>query len=153
MEPTSRAQGGAAALRAAGVLAGEARQVLGPWLEALALGRPVTTWAYLLSGHGIAELPQDSPDAAVLRLNTDAVLYASGQVEEAVPGSHGAGILELERRPPGMDPGQFAGRLYASGVRLLLLQGAGPRPTTEPFRAVAGAARRRVTALGGSDVH
>ena len=130
MEPTSRAQGGAAALRAAGVdvetgvLAGEARLVVGPWLAALALGRPVISWAYLLSGEGIAELPHDSPDAGFLRLNADAVLHADGRVEEAVPGSHGAGILELGGRPPGMGAGQLAARLHASGVRLLLLQGA-----------------------------
>ncbi len=49
--------------------------------------------------------------------------------------------------------------LYRSGLRVseaLALRASdvsGPRPTTEPFRAVAGAARRRVTALGGSDVH
>jgi diaminohydroxyphosphoribosylaminopyrimidine deaminase/5-amino-6-(5-phosphoribosylamino)uracil reductase len=129
MDPTSRGEGGASVLRAAGVdvetgvLVGEAHMVLGPWLIALSLGRPLIIWPYLLSDNGITELPEEAPDAGLLRLSADAVLLANGHIQEAVPDSHGTGILELKARPPGMEPGQFAETLYSGGVRLLLLQG------------------------------
>lgn len=129
MDPTSRGDGGAAVLRASGVdvetgvLAEEARQVLGPWLTTLALRRPIIIWPYLLADQGITELPEDSPEAGLIRLSTDAVLYASGRIEESVPESHGAAILELKNWPLGMDPAELANTLYAGGVRLLLLQG------------------------------
>src|SRR5580693_936415 len=54
IDPTSRGEGGAAALRAAGVdvevgvLAGEARVVLGPWLAPLEADRPWIIWPYLI---------------------------------------------------------------------------------------------------------
>jgi len=130
IDPTSRGEGGAAVLRAAGVnvetgiLAAEARLVLGPWLTALALCRPVITWTYLLNGSGIAPLPDDAAGVDMIRLSADAVLHPDGRVEEAVPGTHGAGILELKDTSPGADPGEIAKSLYVSGVRHLLLQGA-----------------------------
>jgi diaminohydroxyphosphoribosylaminopyrimidine deaminase/5-amino-6-(5-phosphoribosylamino)uracil reductase len=130
IDPTSRGEGGAAVLRAAGVdvetgvLAEEARHVLGPWLTALALRRPVVTWACFLDGSGIVALPDDIAAADMIRLTVDAVLYADGRVEEAVPGTHGVGILELKDASPGVDPAEIAKSLYASGVRHLLLQGA-----------------------------
>src|SRR5215467_6858306 len=58
LDPTSRGEGGAAALRAAGidveagVLGDEARAVLGPWLTALVTRRPLVTWPYLVSAQG-----------------------------------------------------------------------------------------------------
>lgn len=125
IDPTSRGEGGAAALRAAGVdvevgvLADEARVVLGPWLAALTRGRPVVTWPYVISDQGIAPLPDEAQDAKALRLNTDAVLHQDGGVTEAVPGSHGTGILHLERGPG--DLVARLARLYDGGVRHLLL--------------------------------
>jgi diaminohydroxyphosphoribosylaminopyrimidine deaminase / 5-amino-6-(5-phosphoribosylamino)uracil reductase len=55
IDPTSRGEGGAAALRAAGiavetdVLRDEAQVVLGPWLTSQEVGRPEITWPYLLT--------------------------------------------------------------------------------------------------------
>jgi diaminohydroxyphosphoribosylaminopyrimidine deaminase / 5-amino-6-(5-phosphoribosylamino)uracil reductase len=127
IDPTSRGEGGAAALRAAGVdvevgvLADEARVVLGPWLTALTRRRPVVTWPYVISDQGIAPLPNQAQDAKALRLNADAVLHQDGSVTEAMPGSHGAGILHLQRGPS--DPAGLLASLYNGGVRHLLLAG------------------------------
>jgi diaminohydroxyphosphoribosylaminopyrimidine deaminase/5-amino-6-(5-phosphoribosylamino)uracil reductase len=129
IDPTSRGEGGAAVLQAAGVevetgvLAAEARPVLRSWLEALALRRPVITWPYLLTEAGIAALPENIAEAGAIRLDEDVVLHADGHVEEAVPYSHGAGILLLKDVPPGASPSETAAMLYAGGVRRLLLQG------------------------------
>src|SRR5258708_5956186 len=96
IDPTSRDGGGAAALRAAGVdvetgvLADEARVVLGSWLTALEARHPVLTWPYVISGSGITVLPDGMEDSWRLRLNADAVLRAGGSVTEAIPGSPGA---------------------------------------------------------------
>lgn len=128
-DPTSRGEGGAAALRAAGlgvetgVLAGEARVVLGPWLSALEEQRPLISWPYLISGHGIAAMPDDMAEALRLRLNADAVLRADGTLTEAVPGRHGAGILTLANVDSRAEPGAVAFSAYAGGVRHLLLEG------------------------------
>lgn len=127
IDPTSRGEGGAAMLRAAGVdvevgvLAGEARIVLGPWLTALGLSRPIVTWRYLLTLSGTEKLAADSPEAGLARLNADAILHGDGQVSEAVPGSHGAGIIDLKDVEPGATPGAFLHTLYAGGVRRLVL--------------------------------
>jgi diaminohydroxyphosphoribosylaminopyrimidine deaminase / 5-amino-6-(5-phosphoribosylamino)uracil reductase len=129
IDPTSRGEGGAAALRAAGVdvetgvLAGEARVVLGPWLTALEQQRPLITWPYLITGDGIAPLPGTTGEAQRLRLNADAVLSADGTVAEAIPGRHGAGILTLTNPATGTGPADVASALYAGGVRRLILDG------------------------------
>jgi diaminohydroxyphosphoribosylaminopyrimidine deaminase/5-amino-6-(5-phosphoribosylamino)uracil reductase len=128
-DPTSRGEGGAAALRSAGVdvevgvLADEATVVLGPWLAALMAQRPVVTWPYVISDQGIVALPDGMAEARMLRLNSDAVLHADGSVTEAIPGSHGAGMLDLTGTRPGADPAVTAASLYARGVRRLLLAG------------------------------
>ena len=63
LDPTSRSDGGAATLRAAGidveagVLADEARVILGPWLTALERQRPVITWPYVVSAGGSKRRP------------------------------------------------------------------------------------------------
>jgi diaminohydroxyphosphoribosylaminopyrimidine deaminase / 5-amino-6-(5-phosphoribosylamino)uracil reductase len=129
IDPTSRGAGGAAALRAAGlsvetgVLADEARMVLGGWLVALETGRPVITWPYLIGDQGILALSHEIEDTQVVRLNADAVLCEDGRVEEAIPGSHGKGILRLEDSPPGTDARLAAMSLYEGGVRQLVLIG------------------------------
>lgn len=129
LDPTSRGDGGAAALRAAGVdvevgvLAGEAKVVLGSWLMALEQHRPVITWPYLVSAKGITALPEGMTDAHLLWLSADAVLHGDGSVTEAVPGRHGAGILRLQDFPSGADPAGVAASLYEGGVRRLLLDG------------------------------
>jgi diaminohydroxyphosphoribosylaminopyrimidine deaminase/5-amino-6-(5-phosphoribosylamino)uracil reductase len=126
LDPTSRGEGGAAALRTAGidvevgVLADEARVVLGLWLAALTARRPVVTWPYVISDQGIRALPDDAEDARTLRLNADAVLRIDGSVAEAMPGRHGAGILHLDYQL-GSDPAHLVSSLYQGGVRHLLL--------------------------------
>jgi diaminohydroxyphosphoribosylaminopyrimidine deaminase / 5-amino-6-(5-phosphoribosylamino)uracil reductase len=138
IDPTSRGEGGAAALRAAGidvevdVLADEARAVLGPWLTALTTGRPQVTWPYVISDDGVQALPGDTPDARALRLNVDAVLHSDGSVTEAVPGSHGAGILCLDPGPKD-DPAEVLATLYRGGVRRLVI--AGDLGVAAPFLA------------------
>ena len=129
IDPTSRDGGGAAALRAAGVdvetgvLADEARVVLGSWLTALEARRPVLTWPYVISGSGIMALPDGMEDSWRLRLNADAVLRAGGSVTEAMPGSHGAGILDIKDAPADAAASAVLASLYEGGVRRLLLNG------------------------------
>jgi diaminohydroxyphosphoribosylaminopyrimidine deaminase/5-amino-6-(5-phosphoribosylamino)uracil reductase len=129
IDPTSRGEGGVAELRRAGVdvetgvLAGEAQAVLGDWLAGLRNRRPAITWPYLITGRGVEALPAATGEAQLLRLNADAVLAADGTVREAVPGSHGKGILALEDQPPGTSAAEAAAALYDGGVRRLLLGG------------------------------
>jgi len=136
IDPTSRGEGGVAELRRAGidvetgVLAGEAEIVLGDWLAGQRTWRPVITWPYLITGQGLGQLPPDTSEARQLRLNSDAVLGADGTVWEAVPGSHGKGILALQDPPLG-DGAAAAAALYDGGVRRLLLDGG--LPVAVPF--------------------
>lgn len=129
IDPTSRGEGGVVELRRAGVdvetgvLAAEARTVLGGWLAGLKNRRPVITWPYLITGQGIEALPADSSEGRLLRLNADAVLRADGTVREAVPGSHGRGILTIKDQAPGTGAVEAAASLYDGGVRHLLLDG------------------------------
>ena len=106
-----------------GVLADEARIVLGDWLAGLQNRRPVITWPYLITGHTIEALPADTNEARLLRLSADAVIGADGAVREAVPGSHGNGILALKDQAPGTNAAKSAAALYDGGVRRLLLDG------------------------------
>jgi diaminohydroxyphosphoribosylaminopyrimidine deaminase / 5-amino-6-(5-phosphoribosylamino)uracil reductase len=136
IDPTSRGEGGVTELRRAGVdvesgvLAGEAEVVLGDWLAALRNQRPVITWPYLITGEGLGQLPADTSEARLLRLNADAVLGPDATVREAVPGSHGKGILALQDPPLG-DGAEAAAGLYDGGVRRLLLDGG--LPVAVPF--------------------
>lgn len=134
VDPTSRGEGGAAKLRSAGVdvdvgvLADEARFVLGPWLDSLRTGRPYVTWAYTLTnGDPTPALDSTSPtlaaDAQLLRTQNDAVLYADDHVEEGTPHSHGRGILDLTRKPSRTGPSAVLAALHAGGVRSVLLNG------------------------------
>jgi diaminohydroxyphosphoribosylaminopyrimidine deaminase / 5-amino-6-(5-phosphoribosylamino)uracil reductase len=130
MDPTSRGDGGAAELRRAGievetgVLADEARIVLGGWLDALKSRRPFITWPYIVTQHAVVGLAARSAAEQELRLNYDAVLGADGAVREAVPYSHGKGILTLNDPETGAGAVAVAARLYDEGVRRLLLAGA-----------------------------
>lgn len=129
IDPTSRGAGGVKELRHAGVivevgvLEAEARIVLGGWLASLETRRPVITWPYLSTDHGIEALPWDIDEALELRLTADATLQADGAVREAIPGRHGAGILDLNDQSPGRSAIEAAASLYDGGVRHLLLDG------------------------------
>jgi diaminohydroxyphosphoribosylaminopyrimidine deaminase/5-amino-6-(5-phosphoribosylamino)uracil reductase len=136
IDPTSRGEGGVAELRRAGVdvetgvLVHEARIVLGDWLAGLERRRPVITWPYLITENRIEALPADAGEKLLLRLNADAVLAADGTVREAVPASHGSGILALKDQPAGTSALETAEALYDGGVCRLLLdsgyEGAAP---------------------------
>jgi diaminohydroxyphosphoribosylaminopyrimidine deaminase / 5-amino-6-(5-phosphoribosylamino)uracil reductase len=127
IDPTSRGDGGAARLRAAGVdvqvhvLDEEALVVLHPWLEALTSGRPRVRWIYEHGPDGPRECPASL--LAQLRGGADAVLSADGHVEEAVPGAHGAGAFALPTVLSGQEPESVLNALYGGGVRSLLLHG------------------------------
>ncbi len=129
IDPTSRGQGGVAQFRQAGVevetgvLAAEARLVLGDWLAGLENCRPVITWPYLITARGVEALPADTGEARLLHLNADAVLSADGSVREAIPDSHGKATLALKDNPPGTSAAEAAAALYNGGVRRLLLEG------------------------------
>ncbi len=158
IDPTSRGEGGVAELRRAsvdvetGVLAAEARIVLGDWLAGLEIRRPVITWPYLITAHGVQALPADTGQARLLYLNADAVLSADGSVREAIPDSHGKGILALKDHPPGTSAVEAAAALYDGGIRRLLLEGGHDAAT--PFLA-AGLVDRVVAYLphGSSSRH
>jgi diaminohydroxyphosphoribosylaminopyrimidine deaminase/5-amino-6-(5-phosphoribosylamino)uracil reductase len=128
IDPTSRGQGGAAALRAAGVdvemgvLADEARVVLRPWLAPLQASRPWIIWPYLIRGRRIMALPWTVPGAEDLKAGADAVLRENGQVTEAVPGSHGDGILSITDLEGGDCAAGSAARLFQGGIRRLILR-------------------------------
>ena len=129
IDPTSRGEGGVAVMLQAGVdvetdvLADEARIILGRWLSALKNRRPVITWPYLITRHGVEPAPSDMSGTRDLRLNADAVLYADGTVREAVPGTHGKDILTLKDQPHGTGAAEAVLALYNGGVRHLLLDG------------------------------
>jgi diaminohydroxyphosphoribosylaminopyrimidine deaminase/5-amino-6-(5-phosphoribosylamino)uracil reductase len=128
-DPTSRGEGGTAALRAAGVdvetgvLADEAMAVLGSWLTATTTGRPLVIWPYLISDGSASALPSDMSSLQVLHVNADAVLHEDGSVSEAVPGSHGKDILKLPMLMRPNEPGLVTTAAYQAGVRILLLSG------------------------------
>lgn len=127
LDPTSRGEGGAARLRAAGVdvetgvLDSEARIVLAPWLAALRLGRPITTWPYIASEHGFLDASGELDDVRLLALGSDVVYHTDGTVIEVTPGSHGPGVLRLPDISRAEDPRVSMTTLYAGGVRRLLL--------------------------------
>ncbi|WP_405140319.1 bifunctional diaminohydroxyphosphoribosylaminopyrimidine deaminase/5-amino-6-(5-phosphoribosylamino)uracil reductase RibD [Sphaerisporangium sp. NBC_01403] len=128
VDPTSRGEGGVAALRNAGVevevgvLADEAELVLGPWLSALRTGRPTITWSYIADVSGPASALDRMPGVMELRKGVDAVLHADGRLEEGVLGGHGAGMINIPSRIHG-DGDTALRSLYAGGVRSLLIDG------------------------------
>ncbi len=137
LDPTSRGEGGAAALRNAGVdvelgvLADEARTVLGAWLTAQKSRRPIITWPYVLSPEGLRPLLGTGAEARALRLNADVVIQAGGTISEAVSRRHGQNILDLERAQVSIDARATAAALYDGGVRQALLLGG--LDVAEPF--------------------
>jgi diaminohydroxyphosphoribosylaminopyrimidine deaminase/5-amino-6-(5-phosphoribosylamino)uracil reductase len=129
LDPTSWGDGGVAALRQAGVdvevgvLAEEARLVLGPWLGALDHRRPPVTWACYLGNDGPVTVPEISAVGGPLRARFDAVLRDGAEVAEGAPGTHGAGAFEVSTIAPGPGVDPLLGTLYRGGVRSLLLDG------------------------------
>lgn len=124
IDPTSRGEGGAVVLRAAGVdvevgvLADEARLVLGDYLTTFHTRRPIVTWAFSLGG-----APIDEPTTRELRARADVVVYPDGRTEEAVEGSHGKGVLHLPEDLVSDDADHAMKVLFEGGVRSALLLG------------------------------
>ena len=142
IDPTSRREGGVALLREAGVevevgvLANEARIVLGPWLDSLAAKRPEVT-ALLRDDKGDSHLSTE-------RCTVDAVILRSGEIEEGVAGSHGEGALDLPPANVSGPPSKILSNLYQGGTRSVLLDA--DRNMIELFRA-AGCLDRVVAYL------
>ncbi|MYQ44377.1 bifunctional diaminohydroxyphosphoribosylaminopyrimidine deaminase/5-amino-6-(5-phosphoribosylamino)uracil reductase RibD [Streptomyces sp. SID4985] len=128
MDPTSRGEGGAALLRAAGVdveqgvLADEALLVLGPWLASLTRGRPFVTWV-CQAGEGERQAPV-SDEVRRLRQSYDVVVRAGGEVEEGNPGRHGDGVFRVPRLSSGAGGDEVLKVLDGVGVRSVLVEGA-----------------------------
>lgn len=124
IDPTSRGEGGAALLRAAGidvevgVLADEARLVLGGWMQTLRTRRPIMWWTYTLGPQGPA-----APHLTRSRTRMDAIVLADGRITEAVPESHGAGILDLPERHDPEKPATTLRALFDGGARAVALHG------------------------------
>lgn len=140
MDPTSRGEGGAMALRNASVdvevnvLGDETRLVLGPWLVALEHRRPFVTLGYTVDRNGSwCGLPtatrflahESVMDALDLRLMHDAVLLHTGQIEEGVWGGHGRDVFKLLTDSPG-EVSELLASLTDGGVRSLLVDRANP---------------------------
>lgn len=137
IDPTSRGEGGAAALRNAGVdvevgvLDDESRLVLAPWLAALDGKRPFVTLGYTVDAGGridglgsatLTPVREVAGDVHNLLLVHDAVLRHDGQLEEGAPGGHGPDVFALPTDTP-QDAGELLASLVAGGVRSLLVDG------------------------------
>lgn len=129
IDPTSRGQGGAVRLRQAGVdveagvLANEVLLVLGPWLTALRTARPQVVWPYVLNADYTIESLSSMPDTEFTLRAADVVLYADGTVDEAIPDSHGTGVLSFSPVALHTGPRSVLTTLYQRGVRSVILSG------------------------------
>jgi diaminohydroxyphosphoribosylaminopyrimidine deaminase/5-amino-6-(5-phosphoribosylamino)uracil reductase len=124
IDPTSRGDGGAAVLAAAGVdvevdvLTDEARLVLGPWLTATVRQRP---WVTMIdSAPDATGGPSDIAAASDLREQSDIVIGQDGRIEEGIPGGHGKDMLHFPATFDTADPNASLTQLYRTGVRTLL---------------------------------
>ncbi|MFT7837711.1 bifunctional diaminohydroxyphosphoribosylaminopyrimidine deaminase/5-amino-6-(5-phosphoribosylamino)uracil reductase RibD [Saccharothrix sp. BKS2] len=130
IDPTSREEGGAARLAAAGVdvevglLADSARTVLRPWLHSLATGRPYITWLYELDPQGQARTASEAL-RTLHRTNADVVLDDVGHLTEGVPDGHGKDAFTLPATTSN-EPARLLAALHEGGTRSLLLA-TGPR--------------------------
>jgi diaminohydroxyphosphoribosylaminopyrimidine deaminase / 5-amino-6-(5-phosphoribosylamino)uracil reductase len=106
-----------------GVLADEAKLVLGPWLTALRTGRPQVTWAYQIGATGPSPTPDELVDQSALRHGFDAVLLNDSSLEEGIPHTHGPEAFALPAADLDHGTEAFLSALYAAGTRTLLLHG------------------------------
>jgi diaminohydroxyphosphoribosylaminopyrimidine deaminase/5-amino-6-(5-phosphoribosylamino)uracil reductase len=147
IDPTSREEGGAARLRAAGVdveigvLADTVRQVLHPWLHALTTRRPHVTWLYEIDAQGQVTSPGE---VLVQRHRTgvDAVVDVHDRITEGRPGAHGPTAFTLSAGTMTGDPGDVLATLYEGGTRSVLIAG---RPDAARRLLTAGLVDRIVS--------
>jgi diaminohydroxyphosphoribosylaminopyrimidine deaminase/5-amino-6-(5-phosphoribosylamino)uracil reductase len=127
IDPTSRGEGGAAMLAAAGVevetdvLRDEALTVLGPWLTATMRRRPYLTWAYAPDDR--RHLAAEEQLLLDLRGSADLVV-AHKTLDEGIPGGHAAEHFALPGNADirsGLQ--QWLSAAYAVGVRSMLVVG------------------------------
>lgn len=138
IDPTSRGEGGAAALQSAGVevevgvLEQETRLVLGHWLTVLEHERPFVTLIYTVNSDGEigSSLTSDHPsspavmmDAHDIRVAHDAVLLNNGRLEEGQPNRHGPDVFALPTDTSD-EANDLLRSLAEGGVRSLLVDGA-----------------------------
>lgn len=138
IDPTSRGEGGAARLRRAGmavetgVLVDEALLVLGPWLTGLRTIRPRVVWSYAIDANG-GVYGHAAAFGAELYRSVDVILHEDGEVEEAVSGSHGVGMVSLAPVTLSAGPRTVLAELYQGGARSVILHGGSA--LAEPFVA------------------
>lgn len=128
IDPTSRGEGGAAVLKAAGVdvevgvLADEAQSVLGPWLTATRRRRPWVNW---LPFAALANTCDTADLTAVreLRQQADIVICPDGRVLEGIPGGHGKGRFHHPPTIDSTDPVASLNQLFDAGTRTALVVG------------------------------
>lgn len=128
IDPTSRGDGGAAVLTAAGVevetdvLGDEALAVLGPWLTATVRRRPYLIWAYASDN----DHDQTTNEQLVLDLRGRADVVVANRVPvEGIPGGHAAEHFELPSQAD-VDAGllPWLSATYTAGARSVLFVGA-----------------------------
>lgn len=142
LDPTSRGEGGVAALRAAGVSVDvgvgecEALVVLGQWRRSLE-GGPQVTWLYALSGEGVPIAPPPGSDAgrdaAVFLRVADLVVDEQLSMAEGQPGGHDWTLSE-QTVPEYADPVAFLARIAEIGARTVTVVG-GTRLAVDLSRA------------------
>jgi diaminohydroxyphosphoribosylaminopyrimidine deaminase/5-amino-6-(5-phosphoribosylamino)uracil reductase len=131
IDPTSRGDGGAAVLKAAGVdvevgvLDDEAQVVLGPWLTATRRRRPWVVW---LSSAAPASTCDTADLTAVreLRQRADIVICPDGRIIEGIPDGHGKGRFHHPPTIDSTDPIAFLDQLFDAGTRTALVVGDTP---------------------------
>ncbi|MGW5578889.1 bifunctional diaminohydroxyphosphoribosylaminopyrimidine deaminase/5-amino-6-(5-phosphoribosylamino)uracil reductase RibD [Micromonospora chokoriensis] len=127
MDPTSRGEGGASMLAAAGVevetdvLHNEALTVLEPWLTATVRRRPYLTWAFAAEG----EHQSAAEERLLLDLRANADLVITDKIlAEGISGGHASAHFAL---PGDTDIGtglsQWLSAAYEGGVRSVLVVG------------------------------
>ncbi|MEV4210152.1 bifunctional diaminohydroxyphosphoribosylaminopyrimidine deaminase/5-amino-6-(5-phosphoribosylamino)uracil reductase RibD [Micromonospora sp. NPDC049662] len=127
MDPTSRGEGGASVLAAAGVevetdvLRDEALTVLAPWLTATMRRRPYLTWAFALDDRH----QQAAEERLLLDLRGNADLIIAGKaLDEGIPGGHASAHFALPGDTDiGVGPPHWLSGAYEGGVRSVLVVG------------------------------
>jgi diaminohydroxyphosphoribosylaminopyrimidine deaminase / 5-amino-6-(5-phosphoribosylamino)uracil reductase len=129
MDPTSRGEGGAAVMAAAGVdvevgvLSAEVLTVLGSWLTATARRAPYLTLAYARSVDNAVSI--ETALLSMLRSNSD-VVVTDLRIEEGIGAGHSAQHFRLDDlRLPGQHPAVWLADAYDLGIRTALLSGRG----------------------------
>ncbi|MFI7519562.1 bifunctional diaminohydroxyphosphoribosylaminopyrimidine deaminase/5-amino-6-(5-phosphoribosylamino)uracil reductase RibD [Micromonospora globbae] len=126
IDPTSRGDGGAAVLAAAGVdvetdvLPDETLTVLRPWLTATQRRRPYLTWAYAIGEASKEKL--DEQLVADQRHRVDLVL-ADNVTQEGIPGGHAPEYFTLRDHVANGDLRNWLATSYAGGARSVLVAG------------------------------